>query len=934
MIAPAGTRRWIDGLYIDTPVVVAAERVLNDRLRTVSRRIRDTASTECEQPDLVRQLRVATRRAATALFAFEAVCDQAAVRTCRRTVRRLRWAAGDARNADVLTRRISDDPQVARLVPDRALSILHERLAAAQHGARSHLLDTVRRFDGSRLDVQRKQLLRSLKAARRPRGEPDDAASDIQPYSLGELAAVELPAILAEVRAPSTTADAVSAAELHCLRIANKKLRYACEIFAGCFPTRFRARLHQGLEQTQDRLGALNDAFDIATALRTRLGSTFASPANPSAVFDAESSGPPSAMPEVDEESAHDAKPSLDTDELANTFAALSSHYESEYTRLASEFRAWWREPAATSIYVTLDELIQTHCVDWAYAVRSRRHPGLPRPKRSVVVPDAASQPEPIGWLPPHRRIAAIDVGTNSIRLTVAETDPETGFRIIEDIKETTRLGNGVFTEGRLQPGPMERSLAALETMRHVAEGHHADRIRAIGTSALREARNAEDFLDAVRRRAGVYIDVIDAGQEARLAFSSVANAFDLTGLKVAVADIGGGSTELVLGADGVVDAVYPLPLGAVRMTERFPPGGNAEDAYLRMVRAIDGVVSEGVTCPPFVPSVLIGTGGTFTSLARVAILEGTSGAGSGQFPFALRGYELNVGDVSRLLHRLRHLTPEARRAVPGLSSQRSEVIVAGACIVERIMLRLGIPRIRVHDGGIRDGLLSEMVDDLTPNPRRVRSRRPDIVQRARDFAERCESERAHGEHVAALALQIFDQLSEQISDASGTWAKKECRSLLQAASIVHDVGMLVSWRSHHRHGYDMVMHADLPGLSRREIEILAAAARYHRKDGPRLKHAGFRKLHDDDQRLVRHLVGILRIADGLDRLHVQNVRAVRVEVDEGQVRFDAEAERVPTACLSTARKKADVFESAFRVRAEFAWSSTNDRQPEVERPS
>ena len=918
MSAPVGTRRWIDGLYVDTPVVVAAERALNDRLRTVARRVRDVASAESDQPDLVRQLRVATRRAATALFAFEGVCDGSVVRVCRRTVRRLRRAAGDARNADVLARRMAEDPEAAQLVSAGVLAAIQERLSAAQRQARADLLETVRRFDGNRLDVLRKQLLRSLRAARRPRGRPDDAASDIQPYSLGELAAVELPALLAEVRVPAPS-ETVSASELHRLRVANKKLRYACEIFAGCFPARFRTRLHQGLEQTQDRLGALNDVFDIATTLRSGFG------------LSTEMIGTRGCAPGSD---------SNEGAEITKAVAALCAHYEFEYTRLASEFRAWWQEPTATSIYGALDELIQTHCVDWAYAVRSRRHPGLARPKRSIVAAgsavaaDGQASAEPIGWLPRHRRIAAIDVGTNSIRLTVAETDPDTGFRIIEDIKETTRLGTGVFTEGRLQPGAMERSLAALETMRHVAEGHHADRIRAIGTSALREARNAEEFLDAVRRRAGVYIDVIDARQEARLAFSSVANAFDLTGLKVAVADIGGGSTELVLGADGVVDAVYPLPLGAVRMTERFPVTDDADAAYLRMVRAIDGVVDENIGCPPFTPSLLIGTGGTFTSLARVAILEGTPGAGSGQFPFALRGYELTVDEVSRLLHRLRHLSPEARRAVPGLSSQRSEVIVAGACILERVMLRLGVKRIRVHDGGIRDGLLSEMVDDLTPNPRRVRARRPDILQLARTFAERCEYERPHGEHVAALALQIFDQLSEQVSDASGTWARPECRELLHSAAIVHDVGMLISWKWHHRHGYDMVMHADLPGLSRREIEILAAAARYHRKGGPRVKHAGFRKLRDDDQRLVRHLVGILRVADGLDRLHIQNVRAVRVAVDEGSVRFEAEADRAPTACLTVARRKADVFESAFRVGTEFAWSPTHVHQPGAQTPS
>lgn len=914
--------RCMDGLHVDTPVVVAAERAINDRFRAMTRRIRDLSSSESDASDRIRQLRVATRRAATALFAFGEVCDRPTVRAARRAMRRLRWAAGGARNADVLIQRLLEDPRVADSLPTDVRGRLQEALATARRKARAELLDALRRCDGDRIDGWRRQLLRSLRRARRPRGQPEDSARDIQPYSLGELGAVELPALLANVRVLGS-GDVMSASDLHRLRIANKKLRYAFELFAGCFPSRYRARIQHGLEQTQDRLGAMNDVFEIVVALRGDLAFSVAPAADHGgcahgarstlAGFGAREDGTPT--PRVDASSV--------TMELATALTALRAQTEAEYDRSADEFRTWWREPSTASTYATLDELIQSHCVDWTHAVRSRRHPGLAGPKRAVAPTNPSTPQEPIGWLPRHRRIAAIDVGTNSIRLTVAETDPESGFRIIEDIKETTRLGSGVFTEGRLQPAAMERSIAALETMRHVAEGHHADRIRAIGTSALREARNTTEFLDAVRRRAGVYIDVIDAKQEARLAFSSVANAFDLTGRKIAVADIGGGSTELVLGADGVVDAVYPLPLGAVRMTERFPSGDDPEGAYGRMVRAIDAAIDDNVASLPFSPSLLIGTGGTFTSLARVAILEGTPGASSGQFPFAVRGYELSLSDVTRVLTRLRRMTPESRRNVAGLSTQRSEVIVAGACILERVMMRLAVSRIRVHDGGIRDGLLSEMVDDLLPNLRRARVRRFDVVQLARSFAERCEFERPHAEHVAALALQIFDQLAEQIADASGTWARPECRALLHAAAILHDVGMLISWRSHHRHGYDMVMHGDFPGLSRREIEILASAARYHRKSGPRARHVRFRKLRDDDQRLVRHLVGILRVADGLDRLHIQNVRAVRVDVDDGRVRFEAEAERFPAAGLSVARRKADVFESAFRVETEFAWSPT-----------
>jgi exopolyphosphatase/guanosine-5'-triphosphate,3'-diphosphate pyrophosphatase len=506
----------------------------------------------------------------------------------------------------------------------------------------------------------------------------------------------------------------------------------------------------------------------------------------------------------------------------------------------------------------------------------------------------------------------------------VAETDPQCGFRVIEDMKETTRLGTGVYTEGRLKSGAVDRSLTALERMRAVAEGHHVDRLRAVGTSAIREAANSREFLDLARRQAGVHIEVIDADREARLAFSSVASAFELSDTRMAVADLGGGSMELIFGSGGVVDAVYALPLGAVRLTERHLGDGGAGQGHEEMVHAIDRVLDEIIGKPIYKPDLLIGTGGTFTCLAKVGILRGAPSGGAGRFPFAVRGYQLRRKEISALLEWLREMSPEQRREVPGLSSQRSEIIVAGVCVIERVLRYLKIDRLRVHDGGIRDGLLAELIDELSFDPRVFRPEITGVVPSARAFAERCRFEKPHSEHVAALALEIFDQLSVQVPDASGTWARRECRELLHAAGLVHDVGILIAWKRHHRHGSDMIVHGDLPGLSRREIEVLACAARYHRKSGPRLRHASFRKLGDDDQRLVRHLVGILRIADGLDRLHSQNVRGVRVEAEPGRVRFEVMADERPGVNLRYARAKADVFESAFHVKTDFTWAQAD----------
>jgi exopolyphosphatase/guanosine-5'-triphosphate,3'-diphosphate pyrophosphatase len=361
--------------------------------------------------------------------------------------------------------------------------------------------------------------------------------------------------------------------------------------------------------------------------------------------------------------------------------------------------------------------------------------------------------------------------------------------------------------------------------------------------------------------------------------------------------------------------------LGAVRLTETFTdPNRRGCYRFQEMRESIDHGLRKMVPQRTYHPHLMIGTGGTFTSLARAAILRGTPAEG-GRFPFAVRGYELSLSEVRKLLDWLGAMTPEERRGVAGLSGQRAEIIVAGVCIVERLMTYLSVDKLRVHDGGIRDGLLAEMIDELHLQPEAPRSLPVDVVSTVRAFAERCNYDRAHAQHVRMLSLQIFDQLRRQVPDASGTWARRESRDLLEAAALVHDVGELISQDQHHRHSYDMIVHAELPGFTRREIEIIANIARYHRRKGPSPNHFNFRKLGDDDQRLVGHLVGILRVADGLDHTRTQTISAVRVDAEPRCVRFQAHAEQEPSLNLEYALRKADVFERAFHTQGAFSWT-------------
>lgn len=875
------TGKWIGGLYRDTPCVVAARRVLRKRMRSVDRLIEPAAQSYADDPEYVHQLRVAARRSVSALQAFRPLFPDKIFRKIRRRLNRIRRRAGAARRIDVQIHLMkaecarSDGSSV--LACQTLLSLLEVDRAAAQK-------DIVREAKKHRPLSPRKRLFKFIRR-RSQDGRNDELPA---PYILSGLSAQHLPGVLERVTA-FRGQDLSDPVTMHGLRVAAKKLRYALEIFAGCYPAALKAEQYVAVEQMLDRLGDLNDLNELAEygqRVATQVGLT------------------------------HEADPSSNGNGRASETALSETarRFRERFHVRQHEFAQWWESPAACDLFDALKATIE------------------------APVPIAAATDRPSGasshsteagesTTPAHRRVAAIDVGSNSIRLVVGETDPLTKYRIIEDIKETTRLGGGVFDDGRISDSAMEASIRAIERMKEVALACRVDRVRAVATSAVREAINREEFLDRIERRTGVRLEVIDPEHEARLAFSSVANTFELDDRRIAVADIGGGSTELILSSGGVIDHVHPLPLGAVRLTERFG-GADGRERFEDMRRAIDNVIHERLGGTTYRPYLIVGTGGTFTSLARVAIRHGTSGVGTGRFPFAVRGYELRHSEVMYFLESLRRVPLDERKKVAGLSGQRAEIIVAGVCIIERLMQHFGVDRMRVHDGGIRDGLLAEMIDDLGFRADPPRRHPPTSLDEVRKFAARSRYDQAHSEQVTRLALQIFDQLIEYNPDAVGTWGHGEARHLLQAAGILHDVGIAVSYDRHHRHSYDMVVHAELPGYTRREVEIMANLCRYHRRRGPSKRHGCFAVLGDDDQRLVTHLTGILRVADGLDRAHMQDVLDVRVTPTTRGTIFDVIAYVEPQENLRAAKKKADVFEKAFGTTARFVFTPQKDAPP------
>jgi exopolyphosphatase / guanosine-5'-triphosphate,3'-diphosphate pyrophosphatase len=510
----------------------------------------------------------------------------------------------------------------------------------------------------------------------------------------------------------------------------------------------------------------------------------------------------------------------------------------------------------------------------------------------------------------PQPRLAAIDVGTNTIRLTVVEVQDDDTYRILDEEREMVRLGEKLDRTGRLSDAAVERALAAIGKMKAIADGFQITGLRAIATSAVREASNGRSFIREVSRQHKVRIDVISGEEEAQLAFRSASRHFNLQGRSTAVVDIGGGSVEVILSAGTAIDHVYSLPLGAVRVTERLVRSDPLRDKHWKQLKAeIDRSIRSAIRQPAHRAEVMIGSGGTFTSLAHMSKWQREGRHGS------VQGYVLTPAEIIHLLAHLRDTPLEGRRQISGLSPDRADIIVAGASVISRLVRTLGSQQIMVNERGIRDGLLLQMISDLPGSRRSAGVPQPaNRMEWARHFARKARSNERHCEHVAGLALQIFDGVKARFSlPASG-------RDVLQAAAILHDIGYLISHAKHHKHAYHLIMHGELPGFTPHEVELIANVVRYHRRAFPKKRHENLAYLAGPDRKLIAELSGILRIADGLDRTHSQSVTGLKVRALHGRLRISLEGSTLPDIDAADAERKSDLFRKAFGTDVEVVW--------------
>ena len=506
-------------------------------------------------------------------------------------------------------------------------------------------------------------------------------------------------------------------------------------------------------------------------------------------------------------------------------------------------------------------------------------------------------------------RIAAIDVGTNSIHMIVCRIRPDLSFEVIDREKDMIRLGAGSLDGRALAPASIDMAMQTLSKFARLARSHEVDEIVAAATSAVREAGNGDDFIAAARRTVGIRVRVISGTEEARLIHLAAAYAIGIGSKPAVVIDIGGGSAEITFGTAARVEIGKSFKLGVLRVTERFatsdPLSGRDERRLVKHIGRETGahirhIVRRGVTR-------VIGTSGTILALGALA-------AGSRSVLADPRGRTVSARSLHRLRKRLTSLSLEERLQVDGMDPQRADVIVGGAVVLDTVLGSLGAEELTLCDFALREGLVLDYIQKNRAHIRKV-ERYPDARRRSVvELAERCNYRGDHAQQVAALALSLFDATRK----AHGLGQRE--REWLEYAALLHDIGLHISYERHHKHSYYLIKHGGLRGFDPLEVEIIALAARYHRQASPKKSHEGYGTLSSEYRRTVRVLAALLRLAEGLDRSHAQVVSGVDIARDKAgwliRLRSKGDAELELWAARRHAAELATVIDTEIRFEA------------------
>jgi len=502
---------------------------------------------------------------------------------------------------------------------------------------------------------------------------------------------------------------------------------------------------------------------------------------------------------------------------------------------------------------------------------------------------------------------AVIDAGSNAIRLQIASVDQPGTYRIVEQDRRAARLGHRVFETGVLDPSSRSDALDALKRFKNIADRNNVTDLRAIATSAMREARDGASFIEEAAGL-GVTLKVLSEEEEARLISLGI-----LSGLKFdpplgLFLDIGGGSVELAVGNHSKMFALASLPLGAVRLTERFlkhdPPTEKELHTLEQFVRQRLAPAGRRLSREKY--SMAFGSGGTLTSLAEMdARLTGESHQES--------LYVLRRGRLKSLFDLLRSQPLHERVSSIAGDPKRADILVAGAGVLLAIMTQLELDYIFVSSRGLRDGLMADVLSKAYPayiGTWTEEARRSESIE---EVGEKYNYEKAHCQQVSRLALSLFEQMRELHG------LPDRYSNILHAASMLHDIGLFIAYPKHHKHTYYLIKSSGPSSFDAIELDIIANIARYHRKSNPSSKHLPFSQLSAVQQDIVRKLSAILRVADGLDYGHQSRVWEIRCrKKPENVFSIELDGNGDLTEEIRSAADKSDLMREVYKMEVVF----------------
>ncbi len=513
-------------------------------------------------------------------------------------------------------------------------------------------------------------------------------------------------------------------------------------------------------------------------------------------------------------------------------------------------------------------------------------------------------------------KLAAIDIGTNSFHLIVAKINKSGNFEIVDREKDVIRLGEG--NKGgdikEIKPEAVQRAIVCLKRFKGIADAHSAP-LRAIATSAMREALNRHEVHRKILAETGVDIEIVSGIEEARLIYLGVLKAVPIFNKKAICVDIGGGSTEFTIGEKGSIKKSISLKLGAVRMSQSFFPDFIIKKE--RVKKAEEWV--EGILFPIINKlknegfEICVGSSG---SVMATALMIEAQKKNTKYNDTILNNYKFSLKELNKIKETiLSKKTTEERLKIPGLDPKRADIIPAGVIILHKILQMLGVKELLVSGYALREGIIIDSLSKLHSTKKtNLQSIKLDSIK---NIAKACNFDRKHCAHVANLALHIFDA-TKPLHNLSNIE-----REYLQAASLLHDIGYHIAHNQHHKHSFYIIRNSELLGFNDREINIIANIARYHRKSHPKSNHKDFSTLSEKSQKIVKILAGILRVADALDRTHQRNTKKLNLKIFDKRILLEisGSAESPDIEIWNVGRRKL-LFEKVFKRELEIKFKN------------